>query len=201
MTPYNLIFDPQVKELEELHQWDVAAKLVYQQWKKKPMDLNALLCAGTQAWLGLLDIDYDCLEPDSKYDRDMFDVDSLYDILTEVSRWGHAHFSENAVFNAYFGYMMQAMPYLFEDMKGDWDGWRKKGIEMMRYSYQLEPDNLFAKAMFYEPTYRNVGDSFYNACMEIWNDFTPEQWGDSSVQQYFFYILAGAWRYPDAYHS
>lgn len=197
MTPYNLVFDSQIKKLEELHQWDVAAKLIYQQWKKDPINLNALLCTGAQAWYGLLEIDYDCMESSSKYDRDLFDIDSLHEILIEVTHWGLIHFSENAVFNAYFGYMADIKPYWFWDESED--NWLKKGTEMIRHSNELEPENPITKAFY--PNYDGNNATSYDAYMEIWKSFTPEQWGDCSVQKYFFYILDGDRYYPDAYHS
>ena len=40
---------------------------------------------------------------------------------------------------------------------------------------------------------------YQNVCGQIWRALTPEEWGNSLVQQYFFRILNGDQFYPDAY--
>lgn len=196
MTRFVLNFDEKVIDLEKKLQWDDAIDFLYQRWKQNPFDLNNLLCAGTESWYVLEVFSYP-VNYSYEDGRKLSDPERIADYLTEVTRWGFQHFADNAVFNAYFGYMMQCIPYIFLDFKGDYDGWQKKGENMMRLGYQQEPDNPFAKAMAYEFT--DDYSQYRNACRELWSAVTPEEWGDSEVQQYFFYILYGDLFYKNAY--
>lgn len=191
MTQYNLFFEPEIKALEARHQWISAALLQYHLWKKDPMNLNAILCAGTQVWYGILAIDYDMLNP--KYSQKNIDQDDeiLYSMLMEITRWGEKHFLHNAVFNVYFGYMIKVMPYFFLDYEGDYDGWQSKGIGMIGYAYRVEPENPLVKAMYYESLGGDIGKQYDAACKELWSNMTLDRWGDSEVQLYFYRILQG----------
>ena len=115
----------------------------------------------------------------------------------EVTQYGLDHFSACACFNAFFGYMIKVMPYFFINYHGDYNGWYDKGIEMMKSAYQLAPQDLLAKAMYYEAMEDDT--EYQNVCGQIWRALTPEDWGNSLVQQYFFRILNGDQFYPDAY--
>lgn len=191
MTQYNLIFEPETKVFESQHQWISAAAVQYHLWKKDPINLNSLICAGTQAWYGILAIDNDKLNPNSSVKHVDGEDEILYSMLTEITRCGEQYFLHNAVFNAYFGYMMKVMPYFFLDYAGDYDGWQAKGIGMMQHAYSLEPENPLAKAMYYESQDIARTTQYNDACKELWSTMTLEQWGDGEVQQYFFRILQG----------
>lgn len=199
MKQYNLIFNPYVLELEQKQQWETVTEYVYLQWKENPMDLNGLLCVGTESWYALLISDYYRHHPSPPEHIQLASEEKLQNYLMEATRWGRTHFSDQSMFNAYFGYMMKVMPYFFQDYHGDYIGYQEKGITMMRRAYELDPKNPLAKAMFYEPDFFGKDTPYFNACREIWENNTPEQWGNSKVQQYFFRILYGDFFYPNAY--
>lgn len=196
---FQLIFDNRISELEKENRWATVVKIVTQQWEKNPSDLNRLLCAGSQLWYTLLIMDYIRNDPFPPEYVEFVSDAQLQDDLMRVTRYGFIHWGDSSVFNAYFGYMIKTMPYLFLDYEGDYLGWQSKGMEMMRNSYKLDSSNPFAKAMYFESGDCGKGSPFYNACEEIWKKITPEQWGSSEVQQYFFRILHGDSFYPDAY--
>ena len=59
MYDYILQFDDSVKAIEQEKGELAAAKYLYRKWKQEPASLNRLLCALTETWLALLDIDED----------------------------------------------------------------------------------------------------------------------------------------------
>ena len=199
MEQFRIEFDRTLLKLEKEKCWKTASDIVFQQWKDDPADLNCLLRAGTQLWYTLLEMDYIRNSPMLVEDIELASDQQLQNNLMDVTRYGFKYFADNAIFNAYFGYMISVMPYYFIDYEGDYDGWKAKGIEMMRRSHRLSPNNPFTRAMFYEPDGYGKDTPFYNACKEIWSEMTPAQWGNSAVQQYFFRILQGDLFYPDAY--
>lgn len=199
MEPFRLMFDSRIPELEKENRWETIAKIVTQQWEERPNDLNCLLCAGTQLWYTLLVMDDIRNDPFPPEHVEFASEEQLQNDLMRVTRCGLEHFSDSAVFNAYFGYMMETMPYFFPDYRGDYQGWRAKGLGMMRKSNALDPTNPFAVAMCYEPDAYGKNSSFHLACKALWESVTPEQWGTSEVQQYFFRILHGDVFYPNAY--
>lgn len=199
MELFQLIFGDEIPKLEKENRWKSVVDIVFQQWKSTPNDLNSLLCAGTQLWYTLLVMDYIKNDPFPPDNVEFVSNVQLQNNLMNVTRYGFEFFSDNSIFNAYFGYMISVMPYYFLDYNEDYLGWKSKGIEMMRRSYNLDPSSPFTKAMYYEPEGPGKDTPFYDACKEIWSIITPEQWGDSEVQQYFFRILHGDSFYIDAY--
>lgn len=199
MEQFRIEFDRNVLKLEKENRWKTISDAIFKQWQDHPDDLNCLLCAGTQLWYTLLEMDYIKNSPVLHENTEFDSEQQLQNNLMEVTRYGFTNYGDNAIFNAYFGYMISVMPYYFIDYNGDYAGWKAKGIGMMRRSYKLSPNNPFTRAMFYESDCYGKDTPFYNACKEIWSEITPEQWGTSAVQQYFFHILQGNSFYPGAY--
>lgn len=201
-TQYILAFDAIIPTLEERHEWYLAAQYLFNSWKQNPNNLNNFLCAGTQAWYGILSIDYDRMDPNIVVDTKKLEdeEDRLYIMLTELTRWGFLHFAQNAVFNAYFGYMMKVMPYYFLDFNGDYDGWKKKGIAMMRQSFLLEPANPLARVMYYEADAYTADTAYLDACRDFWNCTDPADWGRTAVSSYFYNIFYGNVFLPEMEH-
>ena len=190
MTQYKLHFDDVTKGLEIAHQWYSATQRLYELWERDPMNLNNLLCVGTETWYCLLACDYDSLDPEQQRIIPSFEVDKLYEILTIIFHYGERNFSENAIFNAYFGYMIRVMPYFFLDCAGDYVGWQNKGKKMVRSAYMQEPNNPFVRAIYFEQeSYQS--EEFDAACKLLWSEVSPSVWGDSEVPQYFLRILNG----------
>lgn len=199
MEEFRLLFDKRIAILEKENRWKTAVDIVLQQWEANPNDLNCLLCVGTQLWYTLLVMDYIRNDPSPPTAVEFVPDIQLQKHLMNVTRYGFKHFANNPIFNAYYGYMICLMPYFFLDYNGDYSGWQSKGHEMMRRSYNLDTNSPFTKAMYYESEGSGKDTPFYDACKEIWSIMTPEQWGDSQVQQYFFRILHGDSFYIDAY--
>ena len=200
MTPFRLEFDIRVIEFERSNRWKSAVKIVMEQWRASPHNLNLLLCAGTQLWYTLLVMDdiNDVLPPVStNIEIEMVSPFELQNELMTVTRTGFELLTDNALFNSYFGHMISVMPYYFLEYKGDYDKWQTMGKEMLKRAYLLEPHNPFAKAMFYSLEAYNNNTLFHDACKEFWRTITPAQWGSSEVQQYFFRILRGDIFFPE----
>lgn len=199
MEEFRLLFDKRITTLEKDNRWKTAADIVLQQWEANPNDLNCLLCVGTQLWYTLLVMDYIRNDPSPPTAVEFVPDIQLQKHLMNVTCYGFKHFANNPIFNAYYGYMICLMPYFFLDYNGDYLGWQEKGHEMMRLSYNLDTNSPFTKAMYYVSEGSGKDTPFYDACKEIWSKITPEQWGDSEVQQYFFRILHGDSFYIDAF--
>ena len=199
MEEFRLLFDKRIADLEKNNRWKTAADIVLEQWETNPNDLNCVLCAGTQLWYTILVMDYIRDDPSPPTAIEFIPDIQLKKHLMNVTRYGFKHFANNPIFNAYYGYMICLMPYFFLDYNGDYLGWQEKGHKMMRRSYNLDPNSPFTKAMYYELEGYGKGTLFYDACKEIWSITTPEQWGNSEVQQYFFRILHGDSFYIDAF--
>lgn len=184
-----LSFDPDVLFFEQHNLWKSATDLVYQHWQAAPNDINLLLCAGTEIWYALLEIEYETNSPLPNNLPEIWDSNLLQSRLWEIAEHGQLHFASNSDYNAYFGYMYQVMPYFFLGYNGDYDGFRKLGQHMMRKAAFLETKNLFAAAMAHE---MDEDNSQYNKlCKAFWSAVSPHQWGVSNVQKYFYYILNG----------
>ena len=198
MEDFYLHFNKIIIEYEERGDWASATEVAFSNWETDPMNIRSLLCAGTELWYGMLMVDYyECLhkflrEPSTDVLLPPYDV--LESRLNTVAHFGFTHFMNHPAFNAYFGYMIQCMPYFFLEYKGDYDGWRKKGINMIKSAHALNPTNPFLKAMACSVEEQN--EYFVDFCRELWCHVTPDEWGNSQVQQYFFRILNGDLFYP-----
>ena len=189
MFEYILNFDRNVIEYERKGDWKRAAEHSYHQWRISPEDLNKLLCAGTELWYSRLKQDHYEHSPIKEYEMIFCNADQVETMLWDVTMYGERCFSQNASFNAYFGYMYQAMPYYFLGCGENINDWRQYGQDMMRRSQVLDPSNMFATAMAYEMDSLSI--LYHEACGRLWEQITPEQWGVSAVQKYFFRILHG----------
>lgn len=191
MSLYLLDFSPEIIKAEEAYNMAEATEIAYTQWKAQPMDRNLLLCAGTELWYSQVQSDYYIFDPSVIFGDETLRLERLM----EVTRWMFQYFENDAVCNAYFGYMIEVMPYFFIDYGRDYDGWQEKGRNMMKKAYRLDPENLFVKAMYYDA--RDDTPHYRAACAELWKQETPESWGTSAVQEYFFSILGGFRAYPE----
>lgn len=191
MSLYLLDFSPEIIKAEEAYNMAEATEIAYTQWKAQPMDRNLLLCAGTELWYSQVQSDYYIFDPSVIFGDETLRLERLM----KVTRWMFRYFANDAVCNAYFGYLIKVMPYFFNDFGGDADGWREKGRNMMKKAYRLDPENLLAKVMYYEAL--DDFPRFEAACTELWKRETPESWGKSAVQEYFFSILSGFRAYPE----
>lgn len=196
MNQCTLVFNKIISELEQKNEWITAARTAYQQWQASPDDINLLLCAGTELWHTLLVMEYHRHAPLQTIQIDYGAEDELETLLQEISSYGEQHFAGNARFCSFFGYMYQAMPDYFLGYDGDYCAIRDKGRKMMHQAATFAPQNPLVLAFSSEV---EGGEKYASACKELWCAITPQEWGDSAVQQYFFHILCGDQFCPNAY--
>lgn len=199
MEDFYLNFNKTVFTYEESEDWVSATEYVFRDWENDPMNIRKLLCAGTELWYGMLVIDYYKYSPTRSPNLLLPQYDELERRLNNVTKCGFDYFLDCPEFNAYFGYMIKCMPYYFFDCDGKYDDWQKKGIDMIKYAHTLRPLNPFLTAMFY--LVQEQDESFIDSCRELWHQVTPDKWGNTQVQQYFFRILDGELFYPNAYSN
>lgn len=182
-------FPDAILELEKTSHWVEASMLLYERWQLEPQNIAHLLCAGLEAWYGLVAIQHENMKTMFVSKRTI-STDVLQDILSDVAAYGRRYFSGHTMFNCYFGYMMMTMPHSFGDFDGAYDEWVEKGRAMIQKACELDPGNLVAKAFASNGDEYGRNSPYYRACKELWTTNT-EKWGSSAVQNYFFNILWG----------
>lgn len=190
MYDYILQFDDSVKAIEQEKGELAAAKYLYQKWKQEPASLNRLLCALTETWLALLDIDED-------YDdtRQPFAANSGLEeyeaILSETALYGRAHFPENATFLAYLSHMSGVIPYYFFalwDRQCSYEAWTDEMIALGERACQLQPENLFARAVC---RWKPGSPAHAESCKVFWAANDAQDWLEGNAPSYFYYLLDG----------
>lgn len=192
-------FDQDIIALEKCHKWKSASATAYQRWKAAPDNLRYLLCAGTEIWYALYMNFVYMFDPFPPAELELGDESVLEDMLWDVALYGEHYFSEDPEFNMYFGYMYNIHPYYFRGYRGDYSGCQKRGESMIQKAARTVPNNPIYAAFAYQNTENNF--AYSSECGKIWESVTPEQWGASAVQQYFFRMLGGLQYYPDAYEE
>lgn len=201
-----IVFDDCVFDFEKKQRWNTVINYLFDKWKNDPYCLNNLLCIGTELWYVILEMDYWNNSPTTlPKNIELVSDKYLQNKLMEVTRWGFDNFADSPLFNAVFGYLIKVMPYLFIDYNGDYVGWREKGINMIKRSYEIDNSCLVIRALYCEltvqPEEQSVNDKFMDSCKALWETITPEDWGKTAVQRYFFYILNGDVFYTNAYED
>ena len=199
MEQFQLDFDEAIVKLERENFWKGAVDIALQEWMAQPDNINRFLCAGVQLWHTLLIMDYIRNEPFPPEGVEFPPYPQMQSNLVNITQYGFDHFVDNPIFNSYFGYMISVMPHFFIGPNGNYLEWQERGLEMIRRSYIQSPDNPFVKAMYHALDDCSKGTPYYEACLEIWSNITPTQWGNSAAQQYFFHILHGDSFYINAY--
>ena len=190
MKKYCLTFSNDIIQLERDEMWIDAADTMYQQWEMNPGEIHCLLCAGTQLWYTLCLLDSEMSLPLQMTGNDST-MESLEQKLWEIAQLGNTLFANDPAFNAYFGYMLSVQPIYFLQSGLDYLKLKKTGIEMIQRAYQIDPTSLFVQAVYYNSGCSGNQNLYRCICREIWKTITPEQWGSSEVNQYFFRILNG----------
>ena len=190
MYDYILQFDDSVKAIEQEKGELAAAKYLYRKWKQEPASLNRLLCALTETWLALLDIDedYDDTRQPSAANSGLEEYE---DILSETALYGRAHFPENATFLAYLSHMSGVIPYYFFalwDRQCSYEAWTDEMIALGERACQLQPENLFARAVCrWEPG----SPAHAESCKVFWAANDAQDWLEGNAPSYFSYLLDG----------
>lgn len=198
MEEFHLHFNNAIFEFEETGDWVSATEYAFRDWENDPINIRKLLCAGTELWYGMLLVDYYKYSPMPATNLLLPEFDKLEHRLNTVAKFGFNNFVDSPAFNMYFGYMIKCMPYYFLDYGGKYDDWQKKGIDMIKYACTFKPNNPLLTAMLY--LVQEQDECFVDSCRELWHQVTPDKWGNTQVQQYFFRILNGESFYPKAYN-
>ena len=197
MDQYLLKIDPEICCLDNQMLWHTLAERVFRDWQESPNDLNRLLVCGTQLWYMLELDEYLRLDSNPPEEFESICAETVSHRLQEVVSYGLAHFSDNAPFNAYFGYLFKVKPEYFVTKTSGYLYWYEKGISMIKKAHELDPNSPFTRALYYQLEAYGINE----ACREIWEQITPAQWGQTNFHCYMFSILWGDNFYPDAYST
>lgn len=201
MEKYLLNVDPEICRLDSQMQWHSLAQKAFQNWQYNQNDVNRLLVCGTQLW-HMLEVDFVVsYDPNWNQPCEKICQKQVIHQLREVTSYGLAHFANDPAMNAYFGYLIYVKPEYFADAQKGYEEWKETGRSMLQKSYIIDPDSPFTKAMFYKVDCDTADSPFYDACREIWQRITPQQWGKTNFHFYLFNILFGDHFYPDAYQA
>lgn len=188
MTKYTLQFPKEIKSLEDNHQWLDAVTLLYNQWKKNPMDEYNLVCLVMEAWYAMLELEYWEWHP-SKPLKSKSVQKKIYDILCEASDVGFKAYSESVLFNMYVGYAADVTPLNFERFI-DISKWGATGMEMIHKAY-LKDDKDMLTRLFYYASINRSSKEYQTAVREFWSAISVSGWGNTAVPTYFFDMFDG----------
>ena len=200
MSKYILQFPKEIKPLEDNNQWLDAVALLYDQWKKNPMEEHNLVCLAMEAWYALLELDYletarllleyyKC-DPGIPLEIEA-EQEKIHDILSEAMSFGLRKYSDSVLFNMYIGYAAKATPIHFVDFMEEWE---KTAFSMIQKAYSKDDTDMLTKLFYYESIDR-YAEGYTTASRNFWEKISISDWGDSDVQHHLFCMLDG-----DKYH-
>lgn len=137
---------PEAEELvvlERQGKWEEARALLYSRWSADQRDAGKLYRLLSECWYVLAE--WGCCIRDAETRAEQFQK-----TLMEVTRYGMAHFYDDASFLWMAGYMICLFPHLFyEGTSGElFPAWEKRGKGMLARSVQMDPDNLLSKVLY-----------------------------------------------------
>ncbi len=140
-----------LEDLEKQEKWEEARLLLDDEWKDDKLNSDKLLRLLSECWY-VLSL-WDCCINTEKLSYQAFQ-----DTLIECMSFGLSNFGNAPRFLCVAGYMASILPYLFyKSGSGDlFAEWEQKGIEMLRKSTLLDPNDLLAKTL-------NLGTSAHSS--------------------------------------
>lgn len=138
---------PEVDKLESEERWNEAKSLLIESWRQNPNDVKILIRLGFFCWYVLVE------EGPLKIQN--VDMDELDSILKEVTQIGFEHFKTNVDFLWCFGYMISLFPEHFGDNYNDWE---EKGRSMLKFVYELHPDDPVYKYTYLGSLSTSIND-------------------------------------------
>ena len=132
-----------LEDLEKQEKWEEARSLLDDEWKDDKLNSDKLLRLLSECWY-VLSL-WDCCINTEKLSSQAFQ-----DTLIECMNFGLSNFGNAPRFLCVAGYMASILPYLFYNSgSGDlFVEWEQKGIEMLRKSSDLDPNDLVAKTLY-----------------------------------------------------
>ena len=198
MSKYILQFPKEIKPLEDNNQWLDVVALLYDQWKKDPMDENNLVCLAMEAWYAILELDYlegalILLENKKCNPGISLDIEAaqekIHNILSEAMRFGIEKYNDSVLFNMYIGYAASVKPLHFADFI-DISKWGDDGMAMIQKAFTIDPKDVLTRLFYYASTNR-WSEKYLSTSQKFWTGISLSGWGDTAVQKYFFDMLDG----------
>ena len=182
-----LLFPDCILHLEERNQWVNAIEFLLQEWRNDKQSLNKLLCAAMETWYVMLYYDQLMAYCDQFICTDDT-ISKLFNQLNELTTFGFRNFSDDFLFNLFFGYMIFHVPYHFcipvgEKSENSYDFVRQFGYSMCEKAFCLQPKSVIAKLFLLS---KEFDDAFSQAAREGKDEINrlfPE--GKSAVIDYF----------------
>lgn len=187
MSKYILQFPNQIKPLEDNEQWLDAVTLLYDQWKKDPMDEHNLVCLAMEAWYARVDLEYWELHPSRPLKSEAVQR-KIHTILCEASEVGFKYHSEGVLFNMYIGYAADIRPLYFEDFI-DLSKWGDTGMAMIHKAFLLDNTDSLTR-LFYYASINRSSKEYTTESREFWAKMPLAKWGNTAVPRYFFSMFS-----------
>jgi len=132
-----------LEDLEKQEKWEEARSLLDDGWRDDKLNSDKLLRLLSECWY-VLSL-WDCCINTEKLSAQAFK-----DTLIECMSFGLSNFGNAPRFLCVAGDMASMLPYLFYNSgSGDlFAEWEQKGIEMLRKSSVLDPNDLLAKTLY-----------------------------------------------------
>ncbi len=132
-----------LEDLEKQEKWEEARSLLDDEWKDDKLNSDKLLRLLSECWY-VLSL-WDCCINTEKLSYQAFQ-----DTLIECMNFGLSNFGNAPRFLCVAGYMASTLPYLFYSSGSDdlFVEWEQTGIEMLRKSSDLDPNDLMAKTLY-----------------------------------------------------
>ncbi len=186
-------FDEETRALEGTDPLLASARL-YRLWKEDPTSLPKLLRAASELWLTFLGISEERYPPYEPFTLTN-GIPEYEAMFREEITTGLSLFHSNSMFLAFFGHMFSVQfpffTWLWDRSQGKIDDWIDKMVNIGNYACQLDPENLFAKAINRYGTDPADVRAHKESCAAFWRAVPIDQWEHGNVGEYFFYVLAG----------
>ena len=170
-------------DLEKQEKWEKIRKMLYNEWDKNKNDSDMLIRLISECWYVLSF--WDCSICKEGLSFQMFK-----NTLIECTEFGINNFTDNSRFLCITGYMISILPHLFY-FNNDNDlfiEWEQKGIEMLRKSHELDPDDHVAQILNFNITSEIIEQN------KVKDLLLPELLGlfpnNTAIEKYFIDILS-----------
>lgn len=186
-------FDEETRALEETDPLLASARL-YRLWKKDPTSLPKLLRAASELWLTMLDISESMDDTREPFTIEL-GIPEYEAMFIEEIKAGLSMFQNDSMFLAFFSHMASVhfgfFLWLWKESGENFDNWIDQAIDTGNIACQMDPSNLFAKAINRYGIESADVRPHKESCAAFWRAVPIDQWEHGNVGEYFFYVLAG----------
>lgn len=177
----DFIFIKGLSELEHNGDYDGAIRYLYSLWKHSVNDLGIMRRLIGECWIVLCEL--------YRYKLNKF---IAKDVLIEVTEYALKMYPKDIVLNWQIGYMMSLFPDFFIkfDVSDKYLEFEKKGIEMLRFAYMSEPNNLVFKKSYLGSFISSLkSEEYAEVCEDIKGFIKGLFNGDTEIERYFKEVL------------